>query len=59
MTSAIIDTVPAPDFPVLLAKMGEIQQKIASILDEETRAAGVEIIYGKSGRLAGGTAYCR
>ena len=53
----VIDTVPAPDFPVLLAKMSEIQQKITSILDEETRAAGVEIIYGKTGRLSGRTAY--
>jgi dihydrolipoamide dehydrogenase len=53
----VIDTVPLPDFPVLLKKMGEIQQKIASILDEETRSAGVEIIYGKTSRLSGRTAY--
>src|SRR5512137_2990872 len=26
----VIDTVPAADFPVLLKRMGEIQQKIAS-----------------------------
>ena len=45
---------PCPGFSgLLLAKMGEIQQKIASILDEETRSAGVDIIYGKTGRLAG------
>jgi dihydrolipoamide dehydrogenase len=56
-TLGIIDTVPAPDFPVLLAKMGEIQQKIAAILDEETRSAGVDIIYGKTGRLSGGMAF--
>lgn len=49
----VIDTVPAPDFPVLLAKMAEIQQKIAAILDEETRSAGVEVLYGKNGRLSG------
>lgn len=53
----VVDTVPAPDFPVLLTKMGEIQQNIASILDEETRSAGVDIIYGRTGRLEGGTAY--
>ena len=53
----VIDTVPVPDFPVLLKKMGEIQQKITSILDEETRSAGVEIIYGRTGRLAGSIAY--
>ena len=47
----VVDTVPAPDFPALLKKMGEIQQKIASILDEETRSAGVDIIYGRTGRL--------
>jgi dihydrolipoamide dehydrogenase len=48
----VVDSVPLPDFPVLLKKMGEIQQKITSILDEETRSAGVEIIYGKTGRLS-------
>jgi dihydrolipoamide dehydrogenase len=53
----VINTVPAPDFPVLMKRMGEIQQKIASILDEETRSAGVDIIYGRTGRLSGGTAY--
>jgi dihydrolipoamide dehydrogenase len=53
----VIDTVPAPDFPVLMKRMEEIQQKIASILDEETRSAGVDIIYGRTGRLSGGTAY--
>lgn len=50
----VVDTVPAPDFPVLLKKMGEIQQLIASILDKETQSAGVDIIYGQEGRFAGG-----
>jgi dihydrolipoamide dehydrogenase len=53
----VVDTVPAPDFPVLLEKMGEIQQKIASVLDEETRSAGVDIIYGRTGRLSGRSVY--
>jgi dihydrolipoamide dehydrogenase len=53
----IVDTVPPPDFPVLLTKMGEIQQKITSILDEETRSAGVNIIYGRTGRLEGRTVF--
>jgi dihydrolipoamide dehydrogenase len=53
----VIDTVPALHFPTLLTKMREIQQKITSILDEETRSAGVEIIYGKTGRLSRKTAY--
>jgi dihydrolipoamide dehydrogenase len=53
----VIDTVPGPDFSVLLRRMGEIQQKIASILDDETRSAGVDIIYGRTGRLAGRMAW--
>jgi dihydrolipoamide dehydrogenase len=53
----VVDTVPDPNFPVLLTKMGEIQQKITSILDEETRSAGVNIIYGRTGRLEGGTVF--
>jgi dihydrolipoamide dehydrogenase len=53
----VIDTVPAPNFPVVLTKMGEIQQKITAILDEETRSAGVEIIYGRTGRLEGKTVF--
>jgi dihydrolipoamide dehydrogenase len=53
----VVDAVPVPDFPVLLKKMGEIQQKIASILDKETKSAGVDIIYGRTGRLAGGVAW--
>jgi dihydrolipoamide dehydrogenase len=53
----VIESVPAPDFPVLLKKMGEIQQKITSILDKETRSAGVDIIYGKTGRLSGRTVF--
>ncbi|OPX64180.1 MULTISPECIES: NAD(P)/FAD-dependent oxidoreductase [unclassified Methanoregula] len=53
----VIGTVPGVDFQVLLREMGKIQQKIASILDTETREAGVEILYGKSGRLSGRRAY--
>jgi dihydrolipoamide dehydrogenase len=53
----VVDTIPVPDFPVLLRKMGEIQQKITSILDEETRSAGVDIIYGRTGRTAGGSVW--
>jgi dihydrolipoamide dehydrogenase len=53
----VVDTIPAPDFPVLLKKMGEVQQKITSILDEETRSAGVDIIYGKTGGLSAGKVY--
>jgi dihydrolipoamide dehydrogenase len=53
----VVTTVPAVDFPVLLEEMGKIQQKITAILDRETREAGVEIIYGKSGRLSGRRVY--
>jgi dihydrolipoamide dehydrogenase len=43
---------PAVNFPVLLKEMQAIQQKIASILDKETKDAGVEVIYGKHGRIS-------
>lgn len=49
----ITDSSPALDFTALLREMRKIQQKIASILDQETRSAGVEIVYGKHGRLEG------
>jgi len=47
----IIDSVPRVHFPSLIQEMKEIQGKIASILDRETRDAGVNIIYGRVGRL--------
>src|SRR5512137_528364 len=47
----IFDTVPRVHFPALIREMKQIQAKIASILDEETRSAGVEIVYGKAGRF--------
>ena len=34
-------------------EMYAVQQKIAGILDEETRNAGVDVVYGKSGRVDG------
>jgi dihydrolipoamide dehydrogenase len=46
---------PSPDFPRVLREMQAVQAKIAAILDHETRSAGVEIIYGKAGRLDGKT----
>jgi dihydrolipoamide dehydrogenase len=49
----IIDTVPAISFSTIFSEMHAIQGKIASVLDTETRSAGVNIIYGKSGRLEG------
>ncbi len=49
----IIDTVPDINFSTIFSEMHAIQKKIASILDTETRSAGVNIIYGKTGRLEG------
>ena len=47
----ITDTIPKINFLKILSEMHAIQQKIASILDAETKSAGVNIIYGKTGRL--------
>ena len=44
-------------FPQMQKEMHAIQQKIAGILDKETREAGVEIVYGKHGRLSGRQAF--
>jgi dihydrolipoamide dehydrogenase len=49
----IVDSVPAISFSSIFSEMQAIQKKIASVLDTETRSAGVNIIYGKSGRLEG------
>ncbi|HJX56533.1 MAG TPA: NAD(P)/FAD-dependent oxidoreductase [Methanoregula sp.] len=47
----IFDSVPRLHFPTLLHEMKGIQRKIASILDNETRSAGVDIVYGRAGRF--------
>ncbi len=47
----IFDSVPRLHFLTLLHEMKGIQQKIASILDYETRNAGVDIVYGRTGRF--------
>lgn len=49
----ITTSYPSIDFGTLQKEMAEIQQKIAGILDKETRDAGVGIVYGKHGRLTG------
>ena len=51
--NGIFDSVPKIDFARLQAEMLEIQKKIASVLDDETRSAGVNIVYGKTGRVNG------
>jgi dihydrolipoamide dehydrogenase len=53
----IVDSSPGIDFPRLLKEMHEIQTKIASVLDTETKSSGVEIIFGKTGRLEGKTVF--
>ena len=40
-------------FSKVMDEMYAVQQKIAGILDEETRNAGVDVVYGKSGRVDG------
>jgi len=53
----ILSSVPDIQFPRLLAEMKRVQEKIAGILDAETREAGVSIVYGKEGRFENGTMY--
>jgi dihydrolipoamide dehydrogenase len=49
----ITGMVPEVNFPALLREMQKVQETIASVLDKETRDAGVDIIYGKEGRFDG------
>ncbi len=56
-TLGITGASPAISFPALVNGMQEVQKKIAGILDHETRSAGVEIVYGRHGRLKGRQAY--
>jgi dihydrolipoamide dehydrogenase len=53
----IVDTIPEISFSAIFSEMNAIQEKIASVLDTETRSAGVKIIYGKIGRLEGKTVF--
>ena len=49
----IVKSVPEVDFPTLLREMAKVQATITTVLDKETRDAGVEIVYGKEGRFDG------
>lgn len=49
----ILGKTPDLDFEALLREMGKIQETITSVLDKETRDAGVEILYGLEGRFDG------
>jgi dihydrolipoamide dehydrogenase len=47
------DALPALRFSNVMDETLAVQQKIAGILDEETRNAGVDMVYGKAGRVNG------
>ncbi|KLK89140.1 pyridine nucleotide-disulfide oxidoreductase [Methanoculleus sediminis] len=49
----ILDSVPAVSYPAIRKRICEVQEKLSSVLDAETRRAGVEVIYGAEGRLEG------
>ncbi|HPH35568.1 MAG TPA: FAD-dependent oxidoreductase, partial [Methanoregulaceae archaeon] len=53
----IFENVPHIRFPTLLYEMKAIQEKIAGILDAETRGSGVTILYGKEGRIEGSSVF--
>ncbi|RXE57155.1 pyridine nucleotide-disulfide oxidoreductase [Methanoculleus taiwanensis] len=53
----IFDAAPRVSFPAMMTRMREIQTKLGTVLDVETRKADVEILYGAEGRLEGRTAY--
>jgi len=52
-TLGITDSIPKIDLPVLLSEMQKVQATITSVLDRETRDAGVRILYGNEGRFDG------
>jgi dihydrolipoamide dehydrogenase len=54
---SLFDSIPHINFLRMLDEMRSIQTKIASVLDSETTSAGVEITYGKTGRLEGKTVF--
>jgi dihydrolipoamide dehydrogenase len=47
------DAVPALRFSNVMDETLAVQQKIAGILDHETVSAGVDVVYGKEGRVDG------
>jgi len=49
----MIDTLPVFRFGKLMDETYAVQQKISGILDEETRQAGVNVVYGRAGRVDG------
>lgn len=53
----ILDSVPAVSYPMIRRRVCEVQEKLSSVLDAETRRAGVEVVYGAEGRLDGNRVY--
>jgi len=53
----LFDSTPPVNFSKMMEEMHAIQSKIACVLDAETKSAGVDITYGKSGRLDGKTVF--
>jgi dihydrolipoamide dehydrogenase (EC 1.8.1.4) len=54
--SGITRGMPEVRFPELIAGIHSIQQTIATILDEETKHAGVQVIYGAEASVIDGKA---
>jgi dihydrolipoamide dehydrogenase len=53
----ILDDIPSIRFPQLLREMRNVQERIESVLDTETRTTGVDMHYGKEGRLQDGKVF--
>ncbi len=53
----ILDSVPSISYPAIMRRMREIQEKLSTALDAETRKTGVDIVYGAEGRLSGDRVY--
>ncbi|MDD1719120.1 MAG: NAD(P)/FAD-dependent oxidoreductase [Methanoregulaceae archaeon] len=49
----VLDTIPALDFPRLMRELKSVQETISVVLDSETKAAGVDIVYGCEAGLNG------
>jgi dihydrolipoamide dehydrogenase len=55
MRRGILESLPEIDFKALIAGLSDVQGMIAEFLDQETREAGIEIIYGKEASIQGKT----
>jgi dihydrolipoamide dehydrogenase len=51
----VLDSCPVVKFPALIREMHNVQETIRKVLDSETRATGVEIMYGTDAVLEGKT----